>query len=135
MKSKHTYEKETTRIWGNPLKWMRQAVTPWESRSEFVFASYRFPPTLLCNVKETYLPIYLNFTANKFVENEQNTSLPWSNSPATAPKCWVKLSLVNLPSINCQPGYVYFELLHYMCGQSSLNAHTSRNSSLLTNKK
>ena len=41
--------------------------------------------------------------------------------------CWVKLSLVNLPSINCQLGCVNFELLHCMCGQGSLNAHTSRN--------
>lgn len=42
-KRKHIREKGTTRIWGNPQKWMRQAVTPRKSRSEFVFASYRFP--------------------------------------------------------------------------------------------
>ena len=41
--------------------------------------------------------------------------------------CWVKLSLINLPSINCQPGYVNFELLHRMCGQSSFNAHADSN--------
>ena len=51
-----------------------------------------------------------------------------------ADPCWVKLLLVNLPSINCQPGYVYFELLHYMCGQGSFNAHADRNSSLLSNE-
>ena len=66
-------------------------------------------------------------TPKNAVKNEQDTSLPWSNSPATAPKCWVKLSLINLPLINCQPRYVDFELLHYMCGQSSFNAHADSN--------
>ena len=49
-------------------------------------------------------------------------------------RCWVKLSLVNLPSINCQPGCVNFELLHYMCRQGSLNARADKNSSLLSNE-
>ena len=66
-------------------------------------------------------------TPKNAVKNEQDTSLPWSNSSATAPKCWVKLSLINLPSINCQPGCVNFELLHYMCGQGSFNAHADSN--------
>ena len=35
--------------------------------------------------------------------------------------------LFNLPSINCQPGYVNFELLHHMYEQGSFNAHADSN--------
>ena len=50
---------ETTRISGDPLKWMRLTVTPWEFQkfhSEFVLASYHSPSPFLCK-KMNYLPI------------------------------------------------------------------------------
>ena len=56
-KKTHLFEKETARLWGDPLKWMRYAVTLWKFHSEVVFVSYHFPSPLLCNVKATYIPL------------------------------------------------------------------------------
>ena len=52
---------ETTRLWGDPLKWTHLTVKPRIShkfRSEVILASYRFPSPFLC--KKNELSTYLN---------------------------------------------------------------------------
>ena len=76
-------------------------------KQSHTYATGGFEGTCYNRCVGSYLSSYRPFSSNlqqlvtpkNAVKNEQDTSLPWSNSPATAPKCWVKLLLFNLPSI------------------------------------
>ena len=76
-----------------------------KTKQSHTYATGGFDGTCYNRCAGSYLSSYRPFSSNlqqlvtpkNAVKNEQDTSLPWSNSPATAPKCWVKLLLFNLP--------------------------------------
>ena len=106
-KLNQTFHEVNTLVWkrnnkalGRPTKVDASGYHTIEISCEVIFASYCFPSPLLCNVKTTYLPlstlIYLD-------------SNPFSTSPTTMPKCWVKYALSN-STLNCQPWKVACEM-------------------------
>ena len=76
-----------------------------KTRQSHIYATGGFEGTCYNRCTVSYLSSYRPFssslqqlvTPKNAVRNEQDTSLPWRNSSATAPKCWVKLLLFNLP--------------------------------------
>ena len=76
-----------------------------KTKQSHLYATGGFEGTCYNKCTGSYLSSYCPFSSNlqqlvtpkNAVKNEQDTSLPWSNSPTTAPKCWVKILLFNLP--------------------------------------